>query len=355
MRGRPRILQVVLDDRAQQFLQEESQKGDERRALRAKILLLSAQGLSNLEISQDLKVSTSKINRILKKYRFAGLEAALCDLSRSGRPQLIKEKDRTFIKLLACQKPFNLPNGPKRSLWTLDGFTSYVNKNAKLLGHESLSSISRAAIEKILNRTELAVRLENKVELDFDKQAEVSIIYKRLEFLCAPNKIGTETTYTLSNGDYGRISQAEDYKIISLMLGVNLLSGKISVKLAKEQTPTSFIEFLKILSFDNDHLKINLITDKHPIHTSKEVKDFLENHHREFSLIFKPKSLLVLDAVEKFISKFVRVSLEGLSAYSLLSLENEIKNYLDKVNVCPVASRWKVDPLELADFVDDKD
>ena len=64
---------------------------------------------------------------------------------------------------------------------------------------------------------------------------------------------------------------------------------------------------------------------------------------------------LARPGVEKFISKFVRVSLEGLSAYSLLSLENEIKNYLDKVNACPVASRWKVDPLELADFVDDKD
>ena len=90
-----------------------------RKLSRARILLLADQNrpqgaMDDKQIHEILDVSQGTIRRVRKKCATGGLETALEELSRSGRPLKFDGYQRAQITALACSEP---PEG--RSQWSL--------------------------------------------------------------------------------------------------------------------------------------------------------------------------------------------------------------------------------------------
>jgi putative transposase len=110
---------------------------------RARILLLAAErrtsrrgrrirrGNSNRTIGADLLVSARTVSRVRQRYVAGGLQAALYDQARAGRPTEIDGEAEAKLVMLACSAP---PEG--RSHWTLQlladrmvafGYTEHIS------------------------------------------------------------------------------------------------------------------------------------------------------------------------------------------------------------------------------------
>ena len=113
--------QVILSCKQRKRLKALSKRGEvsARKLTRAHILLLADQNrpqgaMSDNEIHQILNVSQATVTRVRKKFATCGLEAAIEELSRCGRPLKFDGYQRAQITALACSTP---PEG--HSQWSL--------------------------------------------------------------------------------------------------------------------------------------------------------------------------------------------------------------------------------------------
>ncbi len=113
---------------------------------RAQILLLNHRGKNTDEIVNSVNRSKSTVHNILRTYKQSGLEAAIYDKPRPGRPKTILGKDRAKITALACT---DTPDG--RIRWTL----RLLADKAVELDYVEKGSISHTSIGEILKKTNL--------------------------------------------------------------------------------------------------------------------------------------------------------------------------------------------------------
>lgn len=85
-----------------------SQTAEHRQVTRAKIILLASEGYSNAEISAKVGVHRNTVSTFITKYLAAGLQYALSDSERSGKPNLITDEEKAYITNIACTKPKEL-------------------------------------------------------------------------------------------------------------------------------------------------------------------------------------------------------------------------------------------------------
>lgn len=81
---------------------------------RASILLKAHSGMKDSAIAQHLDCTTVHVANIRQRYCTQGLQRALYDAPRSGKPATFTGKDEAKIVALACSKS---PDGASR--WTL--------------------------------------------------------------------------------------------------------------------------------------------------------------------------------------------------------------------------------------------
>jgi transposase len=113
-----------------------------RKVKRAKILLQADEGKKDQEIAERVEVSVGTVERIRKRYVQEGLEEAVNEKPRSGRPIGISAQTRAKITALACTKA---PEG--RSKWTLRLLAD------KVVELEYIDSISYQSVRNILKKT----------------------------------------------------------------------------------------------------------------------------------------------------------------------------------------------------------
>lgn len=94
MAGRPPkfSLNFTADEVAKLTNLTKSRTAQVRHQQRAKILLMRAADLSYADIEKEVQVSTPTIAKIVKKCHAYGLDAALEDLDRTGRPDSISQE-----------------------------------------------------------------------------------------------------------------------------------------------------------------------------------------------------------------------------------------------------------------------
>ena len=74
----------------------------------AKILLYKSQGLSLDKIADKLDVTKRTVQLCLSKYNQGGINSALYDNERSGRPVEISNDAKAWMINIACQRPVEL-------------------------------------------------------------------------------------------------------------------------------------------------------------------------------------------------------------------------------------------------------
>lgn len=113
-----------------------------RTQTRARALDLLHRGHHPDSVAETLQVSGATVFNIKRRYLEAGLDAALFDRQRTGRPPSIDGKMRAQITALACSRA---PDG--HACWTLRLLAD------KAVGLGFVETISHTAVRKILKKT----------------------------------------------------------------------------------------------------------------------------------------------------------------------------------------------------------
>ena len=146
-------LQFSADERQKLDSIRRSRVEEKRRVLRAAILLDSLSGQSDESIARSHHVSRSTVVLCIEKCLQFGLDAALGELPRSGKPRQLPDDAIAWIQHCACQKPKEL--GYSYELWTYQLLTAHVRQHCVAAGHPALRKLSRSKLHKILHQGEL--------------------------------------------------------------------------------------------------------------------------------------------------------------------------------------------------------
>jgi putative transposase len=155
MRTAPEI-KLTKEERATLKKLVSSGKSPARMQTRARMLLMAAERSvgsrggdrrragSNREIAQLLEVSERTVSRTRQRFIEGGLDQALQERSRSGRPPRITGEVEARLTMLACSSP---PEG--RARWTLQLLADKMVE----LGY--IDTISDVGVMKTLKKTSL--------------------------------------------------------------------------------------------------------------------------------------------------------------------------------------------------------
>jgi len=136
--------EIKLTQTQRKHLEEITKKGKNgaRVIKRAQILLEASEGKTDKKIVHILKVSMATVWRIRKEFFKEGLESAIYDKKRPGKPCKMNDKQEAMLIATACSKP---PEG--RIHWTL---RLLANKMVEL---EVIEDISHETVRKTLKKT----------------------------------------------------------------------------------------------------------------------------------------------------------------------------------------------------------
>jgi transposase len=337
-----------------------------QRVERAQMLLKYAQGGTVSGIARDLRTNRPRVERCLNKALQLGAWAALSDLPGRGRPARLSEADRAWVVALACRKPKEL--GYSYELWTTRLLAGHVRRHCAEAGHPALRKLGRGTVSKILTRRQvrphrISYYLERR-DSEFEaKMAQVLYVYKQVELmresgqakmvavLSYDEKPGIQAIGNTAPdlppvpGEHPSVGRDHEYVrhgTVSLMAGIDLLTGQVHGQVVERHRSREFIEFLKLV----DHayppgITIRVVLDNHSAHVSRETRGFLNSVPNRFEFIFTPKHGSWLNLIETFFAKMAKSMLRGIRVASKEELKERILQYLREINQAPVVFRWR--------------
>jgi transposase len=349
---------------------------------RARMLLWKSEAQSDKAIADHLGVSVNTVRRCIDRYLANGLNLALFDDERSGRPIEITDDAKAWIVSIACQKPCEL--GYAAELWTLAALHKHIQDHAEESGYPRLKTVTKPWLQKYLKKMDIKpfkikYYLERK-DPDFEnKMHDVLMVYKQVQMQFDENgniiipengnmmhtisydeKPGIQAVSnkypdynpTKENGFVRRDYEYVRKGTLSLLAGIDLLTGEAIPLVRESHKSSDFIDFLKIL--DEKYPEgdtIRLILDNHSAHTSKETKMFLATLPADrFVFVFTPTHSSWLNLIESFFSKMTKQMLRGIRVSSKEELSERIYRYFDEINADPVVYHWtyKMDEVDVS-------
>ncbi len=362
---------LSAEDRARLEAIRKSRTEEKRRTVRAAILLDAASGIADKANAAARQVNRNTVILCIRKYVRFGLEAALGELPRSGKPRQVSDEAITWIQNLACQKPKDL--GYAQELWTFRLLTEHIHREAPAVGYTELTRLSRSKLHKILAQGELRPhKVRYYVERrdpEFErKMAAVLHVYKEVEIInqgLVTGAIREPGTVTVSYDEKPGIqalavttpdrppmpglhaSHIRDYEYkrlgtVSLLAGLDLHSGAVTEIVNNTHKSSDFIEFLSKLDAAYPAAQtLRLILDNHSAHISRETQRYLATRPQRFQFVFVPKHGSWLNLVENLFSKMTRTMLREIRVNTRQELIDRIHLYFQEVNAAPVVFRWK--------------
>jgi transposase len=154
-------------------------------------------------------------------------------------------------------------------------------------------------------------------------------------------------------GVHPTFARDHEYKrngTLSLLAGIDLLTGKVHALVRDRHRSREFIEFLKLLDTAYPtSTAIKLILDNHSAHISRETKAWLATQPAgRFEFTFTPKHGSWLNLIEGFFSKFARSVLRHIRVTSKQELKERIMAGIADVNRYPVIHTWSYRLAEVA-------
>jgi len=348
-----------------------SRTEQKRRTLRAAILLDSLSGRSDEAIARHHHVSRSTVVLCIRKCLQSGLDTALEELPRPGKPRQLPDDAKAWIQSCACQKPKDL--GYSYELWTYRVLTAHIREHCVAVGHPALQKLSRSKLHKILHEGELRPHkiryyVERRDPGFESKMASVLHVYKEVEIINdgllrgAVRELGMVTisydekpgiqALAVTTADRPPVtgqhsSHLRDYEYkrlgtVSLLAGLDLHSGRVIETISNTHKSSDFIAFLRKLDdVYPPHQKIRLLLDNHSAHISRETRDYLDTVPQRFALVFTPTHGSWLNLVENLFSKMTRSMLRGIRVATKQELIHRIHQYFEEINADPIVFRWK--------------
>ena len=355
------------------------------RVSRAAMLLGYREKPSFFAVGRRLGVHHQTVQRCVERAVANGALAALDDRPRPGKEPTITPEAKAWLVSLACDKAKE--HGYPHELWTTRLLARHAREHGPAAGHDCLAHLVQGTVCKILGQEEIKphkVRyyLERR-DAEFEhKMAEVLCVYREVQVLkkaaakaekskksekpvaivSFDEKPGIQAIATTAPdlppvpGVHPTFARDHEYKrhgTLSLLAGIDLLSGKVHALVRDRHRSREFIEFLKLLDAAYPaSTAIKLILDNHSAHISRETRAWLDTRPAgRFDFTFTPKHGSWLNLIEGFFSKFARSVLRHIRVTSKHELKQRIMAGIDDVNRHPVLHTWSYKLAEAADMI----
>jgi transposase len=349
------------------------------RVARAQMLLAYHENPSFFAVGRQLGVHHQTVQRCVERALACGALAALDDRPRPGKEPTITPEAKAWLVSIACDKAKD--HGYPHELWTTRLLARHARERGPAVGHDCLAKLVQGTVCKILGQEEIKphkVRyyLERR-DAEFEqKMAEVLCVYREVQVLkkavakskqagksvaivSYDEKPGIQAIATTAPdlppepGVHATFARDHEYKrhgTLSLLAGIDLLTGKVHSLVRDRHRSREFIEFLKLLDAAYPpRTAIKLILDNHSAHISKETKTWLATQpDGRFEFTFTPKHGSWLNLIEGFFSKFARSVLRHIRVTSKHELKERIMAGVEDVNRHPVIHTWSYKLAEVA-------
>jgi len=308
-----------------------------RLVLRAKIVLLAADGRMNKDIAAEVGTGTKTVCLWRARFveqRLAGIEK---DAPRSGRrsstpPEVVSEVLRkttqekppgsTHWSLRTMAAATGLTRSVVQRIWREHGLKPHLVKTFKVSNDPRFEEKLRDVVGLYLNPPEHAI------VLSVDEKSQIQALNRTQKSLpMFPGRLGTMTHDYKRNGT------------TTLFAALNVADGSVVASLRPRHRHNEWLEFLRTLDETYPDVDLHIICDNYATHKHQKVQRWLKRHPR-IHVHFTPTSSSWLNQVERWFRNLTDRCIRRGSFTSVPKLEEAIWDYIDRANEDPQPFRW---------------
>jgi transposase len=298
-------------------------------ALRAKIVLASEGGLTNIEVGAKLRTSHVTVGKWRQRFIERGVEG-LFDEPRPGAPRKLSDEDVEAIVVKTLEtKPKGRTHwstrkmaekaGVSRSsvarIWRAYGLQPHIVRGFKLSDDPLFIDKVRDIVGLYLNPPDHAV------VFSFDEKPQIQALERAQPIL--PMDIGQPERQTHNYLRHGTLD---------LFAALDVANGKVIARTKNQHRAEDFVAFLRELDAAVEaDLQVHVILDNLSAHKAPKVKRWLARHPR-FHFHFTPTYSAWLNLVERFFGLLTQHALKRGSHTSVPRLRKAVYAYIEAHN-----------------------
>jgi transposase len=299
-----------------------------RQVQRARIILLAAEGMQDLEIAAAVNVSNQKAARWRKRFLLKGFPGLEKDASRPGRPPTITaSKIEDVVRKTTQAKPDNATHWSTRTMAEASGISE---KSVRRIWHKHGLKPHLVRTFKVSNDPQFAEKLESIVGL-YLNPPEHAIV------LCADEK--------------SQIQALDRNGTATLFAALNTLDGTVISMCDDRHRHQEWLKFLRVIDDVTPQEKqIHLLADNYATHKHPKVQKWLSRRPR-FHIYFTPTSSSWLNMVERFFRDLTQNRLRRGIFRDVEDLITAIGDYIDRHNDKPKPFIWTAKASDILEKV----
>lgn len=296
-------------------------------ALRARIVLASAEGGGTSQVAKRLGVSRPTVIAWRERYRTGGIDA-LSDQPRSGRPRTVDEARiiaRTLeppperlgvthwsTRLLAQE--LGVGDATVARCWRRFGLQPWRRETFKFSTDPELEAKVRDVIGLYLDPPEKAV------VLCVDEKSQIQALDRTAPILPLRPGLPEKATH-----DYVR------HGTTTLFAALEVATGRVTDACYDRHRHEEFLDFLKKVARAYPRRELHVVLDNYQTHKHPDVETWLGKHPR-IILHFTPTSGSWLNMVEVFFGIITRQAIRRGTFRSVKDLIGAIRRFIDGWN-----------------------
>ena len=331
---------LLLTDEQRSVLEKliRSRTAPHRDVLRARALLMAADGFANTRIASEVQVSPATVAAWRERFSDDGLKNFSAVRSGRGRkPSIPAGEVEEIVRLTLQETPPGETHWSCRTMaaragvspatvqriWSARGIKPHRVDTFKLSNDPKFEEKLVDVVGLYLNPPEKAVVLcmDEKSQIQALDRTQPSLPMK-------PGRAGTMTHDYKRNGT------------TTLFAALDVLTGLVIGQCLPRHRHVEFLKFLKTIDREvPKRLKVHLILDNYATHNRPDVKAWLARHPR-FVLHFTPTSSRWLNMVELFFGRLTDKAIRRGIFHSVPDLIDAIETYLAAHNQDPQPFTW---------------
>ncbi|QZS57079.1 IS630 family transposase [Rhodococcus opacus] len=331
-------LEMSVGQREVLELLARSQSGAHREVVRAKALLMAADGQADAAIGRALSVSPGSVSNW--RARFAEDGVARLGEVRKGRGRKASIPQETIEKILDLTQNYR-PEGETH--WSCRTMADAVG-------------VSKDTVQRVWSARGLKPHRVDTFKLSNDPRFEEKLVDvvglylnppEKAIVLCADEKSSVQaldrTQASLPMVRGRGETMTHDYKrhgTTTLFAALDVLTGMVIGQCLPRHRHQEFLKFLRTIDREvPNELTIHLILDNYATHKHPHAQAWLAKHPR-FHLHFTPTSSSWLNLVERWFRELTDKALRRGVFHSVPDLIDSIQEYLDAHNDDPRPYVW---------------
>jgi transposase len=345
-----KVSQLALSLEQRSYIASLLQQGtlEQRVGVRCRVLLLAAEGWSNVSIADKLDLHRNGVAKIRARFEHHGL-GCLEDAQRSGKPVTYQPAIKQKIVATVCSKP---PKGLSR--WS-------ARTLAAKLG------LSKSFVHSVLQEHDLHPHRLRTFNFSPDPQFEEKLLEvvglymnppENALVLCMDEKTGiqaldrTQPVLPLRAGKPRMWSnEYVRHGTQTMLAAVDIETGKATTWVNKTRKSADFITFMDQVVQAYPGQRLCVVMDNLNTHKGAMAKEWLQ-HHPLVSFHFTPTHASWVNLAECFFSILTRKGLQQSVHRSNRELVRFLKEFVDQYNKTCGPYLWTKGPEKLKKIIE---